>query len=133
MAELLSAEWYKSQWPLIPAAEIDSSAVDLPHLDANECPTSTKVLMHKRRVPAAALVGAATVKACSDCYNAYSPARPKLCKYAFTNFLWLGRHLPMYRDARLGHQLLLALGRVVSTKVYLSSKGIDTLSSLKVV
>ena len=31
----------------------------------------------------------------------------------------------MFRDASLGHQLLLALGRVVSTKVYLSSKGVN--------
>ena len=31
----------------------------------------------------------------------------------------------MFRDASLGHRLLLALGRVVSTKVYLSSKGRD--------
>ena len=32
------------------------------------------------------------------------------------------------RDASLGHQLLLALGRVVSTKVYLSSKGVDVVA-----
>ena len=31
----------------------------------------------------------------------------------------------MFRDATLGHQLLLALGRVVSTKVYLSAEGVD--------
>ena len=37
--------------------------------------------------------------------------------------MWLGRHDPLFRKASLGHQLLLALGRVVSTKVYLSSKG----------
>ena len=46
-------------------------------------------------------------------------------KYALANFNWLGRHPPELRDTTLGHQLLLPLGRVVSTKVYLSSKGRD--------
>ena len=31
----------------------------------------------------------------------------------------------LFREASLGHQLLLALGRVVSTKVYLSSRGVE--------
>lgn len=48
-----------------------------------------------------------------------------MAPYALSNFLWLGRHPPLLRRATLGHQLLLALGRVVSTKVYLSSKGVD--------
>ena len=48
-----------------------------------------------------------------------------MSKYSLANYLWLGRHPPLFRNARLGHQLLLALGRVVSTKVYLSSKGAD--------
>jgi len=44
-------------------------------------------------------------------------------KFALANSLWLGRHLVLLRSANLGRQLLLALARVVSTKVHLSSKG----------
>ena len=46
-------------------------------------------------------------------------------EHALANFNWLGRHSPEIRDTTLGHQLLLPLGRVVSTKVYLSSRGRD--------
>ena len=46
-------------------------------------------------------------------------------KLSLASWLWLGRHHPLLREANLGHQLLLALARVVSTKVYLSSKGKD--------
>ena len=45
-------------------------------------------------------------------------------RYALANWLWLGRHPPLFRMATIGDQLLLALGRVVSTKVYISSKGV---------
>ena len=46
-------------------------------------------------------------------------------KFALANCLWLGRHPTILRETNLAHQLLLALARVVSTKVYLSSKGKD--------
>ncbi len=36
--------------------------------------------------------------------------------------------LAYFQTAALGHQLLFALGRVVSTKVYLSSKGVDVVT-----
>ena len=45
--------------------------------------------------------------------------------WALANFVWLGRHPLELRDTTLGQELLLPLGRVVSTKVYLSSKGRD--------
>ena len=38
---------------------------------------------------------------------------------------WLGRHPPLLCDSTLGRQLLLVLGRVVSTMVYLSRKSKD--------
>ncbi len=50
---------------------------------------------------------------------------PTLSKFSLANCLWLGRHSPLFRDASIGHQLLLALRLVVSTKMYLSSKGPD--------
>ena len=125
VASLLSVEWYKSQWPSIPPEELDASAVDFPHKAVDDTPTSTKVLMHRKRVSQDALDGKATVAICKCCYNAYKSKNPTLSKTALSNFLWLGRHHPLLREASLGHQMLLALARVVSTKVYLSSKGVD--------
>ena len=84
--------------------------------------------MHRRRVTDAMLKGEERALICVECYEAYRRRDPVLSKYALSNYLWLGRHPPLLRDARMGHQLLLALGRVVSTKVYLSSKGVDETS-----
>jgi len=126
VAALLSADWYKEQWPLIPPEELDASSVDLPYLAEDKVTlVTTKVLMHKRRVPEGACAGTERVPVCRECKDCYKGQNPRLCKYALSNFLWLGRHPPLLRKAPLGHQLLLALGRVVSTKVYLSSKGVD--------
>ena len=52
----------------------------------------------------------------------------RLSKWSLSNYNWLGRHEPLLRDANIGHQLLLPKGRVVSTKVYLSSKGVDVVA-----
>ena len=125
VAALLAADWYHEQWPRIPQDELYASAVDLPHKTADGSETTTKVLMHKRRVTRAALRGEDRVYVCETCYDAFRPKTPTLSKFSLANFMWLGRHVPLLRNARLGHQLLLALGRVVSTKVYLSSKGVD--------
>lgn len=63
---------------------------------------------------------------CTTCHDVLSKKKPELSKFAFTNYLpWFGRHPPLHRDATLAHQLVVVLGRVVSTKVYLSSKGVD--------
>ena len=59
--------------------------------------------MHCKRVSQDALDGNATVAICRCCYDAYRQCWSISC----------------------GHQMLLALARVVSTKVYLSSKGVD--------
>ena len=126
VASLLSADWHHDQWALIPEAELYASAVDFPHPDADGSPTITKVLMHKRRVSADELAGNAPADACPCCKDAFWAKRPVLCKISFANFLWLGRHLPMFRDASLGRQLLLALGRLVFTKFRLSSKSVST-------
>ena len=125
-AESLSAEWYHQRWPLIPREELMASAIDFPHLTDDGCETTTKVLLHKRRVPPEALAGAKPINACADCRFALWARSPSTPKLALVNDLWLGRHPPLLRDANLAHQLLLALGRVVSTKLYLSSKGADT-------
>ena len=46
-----------------------------------------------------------------------------MCKYALANHLWLGRWDPLFREANLCHQMLLALARVVTTKVVLRPEG----------
>ena len=126
VASLLSVDTYHEKWPNIPRAELIASAVDFPHEPDSTGATTTKVLLHKRRVSAEALTGGATVCVCRDCRETLwkrSPRKPP--RFALANWLWLGRHHPLLRCATIGHQLLLALGRVVSTKVYLSSKGTD--------
>ena len=128
VTELLSVDWYAKQWPLIPRAELDASAVDFPYQSVDGEWTSRKVLMHKRRVSEEHLHGTAPAKVCEDCHDAFWKTAPTLSKWCLSNFNWLGRHLPIFRDATLGHQLLLALGRVLSTKVYLSSKGVDVVT-----
>ena len=87
--------------------------------------TTTKVLMHRRRISMEALRGDSAVWVCGLCHDAFKGHFPKLSKFCLANWLWLGRHTPLLREAGLGHQLLLSLGRLVSTKVYLSSKGRD--------
>ena len=123
VAELLDVEHYAKAWPLIPHEELMASSVQLPYMNSIGDPTSKAVLMHSRRVSQEALRGEVAVWVCKCCHVALKPKKPTMPKFALANFLWLGRHLDLMRNANLGHQLLLALARVVSTKVYLSSKG----------
>ena len=125
VADLLDVERYKSRWPDIPTEELVASCVGFPFVDDEGNDVSKEVLLHKRRVPEAALKGEADVPICAHCRSALWKPKPTLPKMALANDLWLGRHPPLLRRANLAHQLLLALGRVVSTKVYLSSKGGD--------
>ena len=62
---MLSADWYHEQWPRIPKEELEASSVDFPHQDPDGSQTTTKVLMHKRRVSTQALTGDAPVDVCS--------------------------------------------------------------------
>ena len=84
--------------------------------------------MHKRRVTEEHRNETAEAKVCEDCVEAFWEPTPTLSKWCLSNYNWLGRHPDIFRNATLGHQLLLALGRVVSTKVYLSSKGVDVVT-----
>ena len=128
VADLLAIDWYSEQWPLIPKAELETSAVDFPYQLEDDQWATKKVLMHKRRVTEEHLNGTSPAKVCEDCHGALWKPKPTLSNWCLSNYNWLGRHLPIFRDAALGHQLLLALGRVVSTKVYLSSKGVDVVT-----
>ena len=63
--------------------------------------------------------GVEAVLVCADCKEAFGHSKPWLCKYALANDLWLGRRLPLFRNANITHQMLLALARLVTTKVVL--------------
>ena len=125
VAEELSADKYHEKWVRIPIEELYESSVDFPHPDKYCKQVSTKILLHKRRVTPGALQGTEMVNVCNVSFQALRGSSPKPSKFCLANCNWLGRHSPLFRGAPLGHQLLLALGRVVSTKVYLSSKGVD--------
>ena len=102
---------------------MENSAVKLRYVAEDGTLASKKVLMHKRRVSELHLRGTEPVNVCLDCFEAFHKATPVFSRWCLANFNWLGRHLPLFRNASLGHQLLLALGRVVSTKLYLPSSG----------
>ena len=77
------------------------------------------MLLRKRRVNDDQRHGEAPAFVCEDCYDAFSPKKPRMCRFALANHLWLGRWLPMYRKTNLSHQMLLALARIVTTKIVL--------------
>ena len=79
------------------------------------------VLLHKRRVPEAAIRGELPVRVCRDCHGSFSGKKPTLCKYALANDMWLGRIDPLLWKANLTHEMCLALARTVATKVVLRS------------
>ena len=60
---------------------------------------------------------------CRDCYYAFSPKQPKLCKFSLANDLWLGRPDPLLSQANMTHEMCLALARTVATKVVLRAGG----------
>ena len=70
VAQLLDVRVYHEAWPRIPLEELEASAVDLPHKKGLGENTTTKVLMHKRRVSAEALRGESTVCVCDLCHEA---------------------------------------------------------------
>ena len=116
--ELLAVERYKKRWPKIPAAELEASSVDV-GTDGHRC----LVLLHKRRVSAAAVRGEESVGICHDGHRAFSSKKPRLCRFALANDLWLGRMDPLFVDANMTHEMCLALARTVATKVVLRACG----------
>ena len=121
VASLLSIERYAERWPLIPRDELEASSVSLVVDDWQM--GSQKVLMHKRRLSQAHLTGNESTSVCSDCFEAFSPSKPWLCKYCLANDMWLGRWAPLFRNANVSHQMLLALARIVTTKIGLRPEG----------
>jgi hypothetical protein len=120
VAEMLRWERYHEHWPDIPVEELRGSAVSL---GAGAPGDEPLLLLHKRRVNDQQRRGDAPVFVCEDCHDAFSLKQPRMCRFALANHMWLGRWLPLFRDANLSHQMLLALARVVTTKVVLRPEG----------
>jgi hypothetical protein len=87
VADLLSVDWYSEQWPLIPRAELEASAVDFPYQDGDGSWATRKVLMHKRRVTEEHLSGTAPAKVCEDCHEAFWKARPTVSKWSLSQII----------------------------------------------
>ena len=120
VAGMLAWELYHEAWPDIPEEELKGSAVSLPIDIGGE---ERLVLLHKRRVDDDQRLGRKEVLVCQDCHEAFSPKKPYLCRFALANHLWLGRWDPLFRNSNLTHQMLLALARIVTTKVVLRPEG----------
>ena len=97
---MLSVERYHERWPLIPLEEL-----------------------HKRRLGPDIISGQSPAAVCSQCADAFSPSRPRVCKYALANDLWLGRPDPLLWNDDMTHEMRLALARTVATKVVLRAGG----------
>ena len=117
---------YEVRWPLIATTgELKASSVTVLAWNKNEM-QACEVLLHKRRVSEAQAAGEEPALVCSECKDAFQGDVPWLCKYALANDLWLGRWDPLFRNANLSHQMLLALARCVSTKIVLRPEGRTT-------
>lgn len=131
--KMLEVSRYAKRWPLIAATgELEASSVTVQASEQkSKKPRQARyqVLLHKRRVSEAQAAGHASVHVCSDCREAFAGDNPWLCKYALANDLWLGRWEPLFRNANLAHQMLLALARVVTTKIVLRPDGSKNSSS----
>ena len=125
IADLLDTERYKARWLDIPEEELDSSAVEFTYATDHGIETTKHLLLHKRRVSAEAQRGEEQVRVCPDCRRSLWKSSPTMANKSIVNDFWLGRMPPLFKYATLAHQLLLALGRGVTTKVFLSSRGVD--------
>ena len=115
-----------ARWPLIPRAELEASSVEV----QDETGVAHKLLLHRRRVSNAQAKGTRAVLVCSECKESFGHRKPWLCKYALANDLWLGKWVPLLRNANLTHQMLLARARLVTTKVVLRPEQKDKTSSI---
>ena len=118
--KLLSVDRYQQRWPMIPAEELLlASSVTVVGSDRQR----VQVLLHKRRVTDDMACGKCPTLVCQDCWRAFSPKKPQLCRFALANDMWLGRIDPLLWQANMTHEMCLALARTVATKVVLRAGG----------
>jgi hypothetical protein len=122
VAKLLHWKTYHQHWPDIPEEELKASAVNLRVGDSRP-PEYQLLLLHKRRVSQAQAEGDEKAFVCSDCHDAFKLQTPQLCRFSLANHMWIGRWDPLFRKANIAHQMLLALARIVTTKVVLRPEG----------
>ena len=110
--DMLSVDEYAKAWPMIPREELKASSVMI---------AGRHVLLHKRRCSAAMLEGTSPAIWCMDCPADLQSKHPVMPKAAIANFNWLGRinkyQQQLLEPKALGHRLLLALARAVTTKI----------------
>lgn len=104
---------------MIPAEELRASSVTVVGSDGRDI----QVLLHKRRVTPDMACGKCPTLVCQDCWRAFSPKKPRLCRFALANDMWLGRVDPLLWEANMTHEMCLALARTVATKVILRAGG----------
>ena len=114
VADLLDVKRYAKMWPRTPYEELLASSVRLQHLDVIGNPTHTAILMHRRRVSDASMNGETLVWVCTCRWVAQKGEQAHMPKFALATCLWLGRHLPMFRNADLAHQMF----RKARTKLF---------------
>ena len=110
--DMLSVDAYAKAWPMIPRDELEASSVVI---------GGRHVLLHNRRCSAEMLDGTSPAIWCMECPSDLQSQNPVMPKAAIANFNWLGR-LNIYQrqlvpPEALGHSLLLALARAVTTKL----------------
>ena len=71
--KLLSWHRYSERWPLIPSAELESSAVSLHYKDGG---CTVPLLLQRRRVSSGQAAGHTPAHSCMDCYDAFKSNRP---------------------------------------------------------
>ena len=107
-ADLLNPDRYISTWPMVPAEEMTSSAVELQehaHRRENKANNQTEIakrtrpmLLHKRRVTERMRCGEEQAHICHDCNNCLRKATPEMPGNALANGRWLGRHPEIMRS-----------------------------------
>ena len=109
---MLSVDEYAKAWPMIPREELDASSVEI---------EGYNVLLHKRRCSSDILNGTQPAIWCMECPADLQRKHPVMPKGAIANYNWQGRlnkyQLRLLAPDALGHRLLLALARAVTTKI----------------
>jgi hypothetical protein len=137
--KILNVERYIEKWPLIPQAELHASSVQHPE------DISMRWLLHSRRVtrkprtpdagggaqaagslPPSAGIGdeEAPVWMCKSCVDHLCIQHPKMPPLALANWMFLGRHHPLFREATLATRMLASSARLLMRQLFLG-RGAD--------
>ena len=137
--KILNVERYIQKWPLIPQAELHASSVQHPD------DISMRWLLHSRRVtrmprtpetssgaravnslPPTAGIGDkdTPVWMCKSCVEHLCTQHPKMPPLALANWMFLGRHHPVFKEAALASRMLASSARLLMRQLFLG-RGTD--------